>query len=91
MPTLIDTLCGMNSSGMQTCAYCNKYSEYKGWESLCNRGCYYDLCDLLNSYESGKVVEPDPRIVKYFSKYPEPPHSFFYKKIIEYIARINKA
>ena len=91
MPTLIDKLCGVESSDMQTCAYCNKYSEYTGWESLCHRGCYYDLCDLLDSYELGKVFEPDLRIVKYFTTYTDPPHSFSCKKIFEYIARINKA
>jgi hypothetical protein len=89
MPTLVDKLCGVKSSGMQTCAYCNKYSEYDGWESLCNRGCYYNLCKLLDSFELNEVIEPDPRIVKYFSKYPEPPHTFLCKKIIEYIARMN--
>ena len=69
----------------QTCIYCSKTSICSGWVSLCNRGCYYGICDLLYLYNDGKVSEPDPRIVEYFTKYPESYHLFSDKKILAYI------
>jgi len=67
------------------CMYCDKTSPYWGWTDLCNRTCYYGLCELLESYESGSTVEPDPRIVIYFTKNPQPSHSFIFKKLAIYI------
>ena len=88
MPSIIDMLYGLESP-KQNCIYCGKYSENNGWDSLCNRTCYYGLVDLVESYERGAVSDPDPRIVKYFTLYPEPSHTFFHKKISEYIAKSN--
>jgi hypothetical protein len=67
------------------CIYCKKTSPYWGWTDLCNRTCYYGLSDLLEAYESGSVAEPDPRIVTYFTKNPEPAHSFIFNKLAAYI------
>jgi hypothetical protein len=86
MPSIVDMLYGLESP-KQKCIYCDKYSEHNGWESLCNRTCYYGLVDLLESYEKGAVSDPDARIVKYFTIYPEPSHTFFHEKISEYIAK----
>jgi hypothetical protein len=67
------------------CIYCDKTSPYWGWKDLCDRRCYYGLCDLLEAYESEKVAEPDPRIVTYFTKNPNPSHSFIFNKLAAYI------
>jgi hypothetical protein len=67
------------------CIYCKKTSPYWGWTDLCNRTCYYGLCELLEAYESGSVAEPDSRIVSYFTKNPKPSHSFIFNKLAIYI------
>ena len=67
------------------CIYCDKISPYWGWTDLCNRTCYYGLCDLLEAYETGSVTEPDHRIVTYFTKNPKPTHSFIFNKLAVYI------
>jgi len=72
-------------SNTQKCVYCKEVSSYGGWEGLCNRRCYYGICQLLEDYEVGKVSEPDQRIVEYFTLYPSPSHSFNYEKIIHHI------
>ena len=68
------------------CIYCDKtHIDYTGWASLCNRTCYYGICNLLDKYNNGEVAEPDPRIVKYFSKHPISSHSFSDEKIRLYL------
>ena len=86
MPSIVDMLYGLESP-KQRCIYCDTYSQHNGWISLCNRNCYYGLCDLLESYEGGEVSKPDSRIVKYFTMHPEPSHSFFHEKITKYIMK----
>ena len=71
------------NAATQTCICCNKTAPWRGWDDLCNRTCYYALCDLLNSFNKG--AEPDSRIVAYFTKYPEPSHSFNDEQIMAYI------
>jgi len=68
------------------CIYCEKIDiDYKGWDSLCNRTCYYGITDLLTKYNNGEVSEPDPKIIKYFTKHPDSSHSFFSEKILSYL------
>ena len=68
------------------CIYCDKiHTDYTGWAGLCDRKCYYGIVDLLGKYNTSEVSEPDPRILKYFTKYPEPIHSFPSEKIIAYL------
>lgn len=68
------------------CIYCEKVNtDYTGWEGLCNRMCYYGISELLEKYNTGQVTDPDPKIVKYFTKYPEPNHSFVTEKILSFI------
>jgi len=50
-------------------------------DSLCDRTCYDSLANLLTSYETGKTSNPDPRIVEYFTKYPEPTHVCIFEKL----------
>jgi len=74
----------------QKCLYCKKVELYSGWMSLCDRTCYYGLSNLLESYENGTVTEPDPRIVEYFKKYPEPEHTFMdFEKLKKYIKNLK--
>jgi len=75
----------------QTCAYCGTVGKYRGWMSLCNRRCYHELTDLLNAYETSTdtSLKPDDRLVQYFTKYPEPPHSFIFDKLQVYLSSIN--
>jgi hypothetical protein len=70
-----------------TCVMCNDHHELRGWEGLCNRGCYYDLSELNDKYENATDnAPPDPRLVTYFSRYPEPMHSFAEpKRIRQYL------
>lgn len=68
------------------CIYCEKENvDYTGWESLCNRQCYYGLSALVDKYNEKEEFEPDPKIVKYFTVNPEPTHSFSSEKILKYI------
>jgi len=75
----------------QTCVYCGAVAQYSGWDSLCNRTCYYGLCSLLGDYESstGSTVQPDHRLVRYFTQYPEPTHSFLFEKLKVYLATLK--
>lgn len=70
----------------QRCIYCETVSECSGWTDLCDRRCYYGLSALLFSYESDLVPSPDPRIIEYFKKNPDPPHSFIFEKLKLFIA-----
>ena len=55
-----------------TCIACAAVvPEPSGWKDLCNRGCYYDMGELLDAYESGHVDLPDPRLVEYFTRNPD--------------------
>ena len=68
------------------CIYCDKINtDYTGWESLCNRTCYYGIVELLEKYNKNEESIPDPKIVKYFTEHPEPTHSFLSEKILTYI------
>jgi len=69
----------------QKCFFCDKTAEYDGWDGLCNRQCYYGLSGLLGDYETGKVGEPDRRVVDYFLKYPKTSHSFAFEKLKVYL------
>jgi len=84
MSSLFEQLYPIESQQMQTCLCCKKVALYRGWESLCNRACYYDMCDLLYLYDRDGGV-PDERLVSYFTKYPEPAHWFSTDKIMAYI------
>ena len=73
------------------CIYCEKTNtDYSGWDSLCDRKCYYGIVDLLTKYNTNEVSDPDPKIVKYFTINPEPTHSFFKDKILSYIIKNQK-
>ena len=61
------------------CIYCRNTSTYKGWTGLCNRKCYHGLCNLLAEYDTNDI-EPDHRIVEYFTLYSKMSHSFVCKK-----------
>ncbi len=72
------------------CYACGKTHDEGGWVGLCDRGCYYDMCSLLIEYESGRTDEPDPRIVHYFTDFPDGGgHSFNQDRILRYIAVLN--
>jgi len=86
MSNILETL--YNNSPEQKCYYCSKVTKYRGWDNLCNRQCYYGLSNLLYDYEKGNVLEPDPRIVEYFTKYRVPTHSFIFDKLKEYLSII---
>ena len=73
----------------QVCGFCNKTSTYSGWFNLCDRRCYYGICELLGVYNGDSSSEPDPRLVTYFSK-GDPNHSFDNHKILEYIKNSAK-
>jgi hypothetical protein len=64
-----------------TCILCDKVSPNWGWAGLCNRTCYHGLCNLLEAFESGLVSDPDPRLLKYFTLYPNPSHTFIRNKL----------
>jgi len=68
----------------QKCVYCNHEDFCSGWAGLCNRRCYYGLCDLLEKYNTDSS-EPDTRLVEYFTRYPSPGHTFHDEKIKAYI------
>ena len=73
-----------------TCIACaTVVPEPSGWKDLCNRGCYYDMGDLLDAYESGRVDIPDPRLVEYFTRNPDGGGHGFWDpvRIILYIRR----
>ena len=72
----------------QACMYCGRTSKYRGWESLCDRSCYYGLSELLQMYENEKVNIPDQRIIAYFTKYPEPSHSFVFEKLKRHLTGV---
>jgi hypothetical protein len=76
--------------GITRCVACNSIFEPCGWTNLCNRGCYYTMCGLLNEYETYKVNVPDARVVEYFTRNPDGGgHSFSPVRIFEYIAHLN--
>jgi hypothetical protein len=68
------------------CTYCGTQMFQNGWRDLCNRQCYYGICELLRRYNSGLDAIPDPRIVAYFTKNPNSGHQFDDKKILTFIA-----
>jgi hypothetical protein len=60
-----------------TCVYCGNHHEDNGWVSLCGRKCYYGLVELHDKYEQQtEDTLPDPRLVTYFKRHPNPSHSF---------------
>jgi hypothetical protein len=69
----------------QKCFFCEKTAEHNGWDGLCNQQCYNGLSGLLDDYENGKVVKPDPRVVHYFLTYPQTSHSFEFEKLKVYL------
>jgi len=70
---------------LQKCIYCGITNACSGWEGLCNRGCYYSICNLLTLYNNDDAVVADPRLVAYFTKYPLSNHTFHDVKILAYI------
>ena len=91
MPSLFGLLCpDKEPATVQTCMYCYKTQEYWGWVDLCSRSCYHGLTDLLNSYEKEEVSVPDRRLVRYFTKHPDPAHSFFFDRLSQYIKEAAK-
>jgi len=90
MPDLIESLLGIDSQVTQACEFCSNVKEYRGWTGLCNRGCYYGLCDLIELYENGKVATPDQRVVVYFTKYPNTSHTFMNEKTLSYVTRVSE-
>ena len=91
MPTLADLLFGIDSHVTQKCEFCGKTAETSGWTGLCDRRCYYGLSDLIELYETGKRSEPDPRVIAYFTLYPEPTHSFMNEKTLSYLKRVPES
>lgn len=85
MASLFEMFYPVESKQNQTCIYCGITSTCSGWESLCNRRCYYGICDLLDLYNNDDAVVPDHRLVAYFTKYPSPHHTFNSQKIHAYI------
>lgn len=83
MASLFEIIYSQESMKTQTCIYCNKTANWRGWEGLCNRQCYYDICELLYEFNKGRT--PDSRIIDYFTRYPTPSHSFDSEKILKYI------
>ena len=71
----------------QKCIACGKIGKYRGWDSLCNRSCYYTLSDLFDSFENEQVAQPDARVVEYCTKYPILTHSFIDEKVRIWMAR----
>ena len=71
----------------QKCIACGKIGKYRGWDSLCNRSCYYTLSDLFDSFENEQVAQPDARVVEYCTKYPILTHSFVDEKVRIWMAR----
>jgi hypothetical protein len=71
----------------QKCIACGKTTTYNGWESLCNRNCYYTLGHLFNSFENEQVDQPDPRVVEYCKKYPKITHAFNDEKVRIWMGR----
>ena len=81
-----------NAMAPLPCVACGKMYEEWGWEGLCNRQCYHVMRDLHYKFEKaieeGKSVEPDPRVVKYFTLYPYRDIHAFYnygEHILSYI------
>jgi hypothetical protein len=85
MSSLFEMIFPEESKQLQTCIYCNQTSTWSGWSSLCNRRCYYGICDLLDLYNNDDAAVADPRLVAYFTKHPLPTHSFSSEKILAYI------
>ena len=77
-----------NGSENLICYACGSQYEVNGWAGLCDRGCYYDLRELHYDYESGSVATPDPRVVAYFTAYPDGGGHLFADpdRILAYIA-----
>ena len=71
----------------QKCIACGNTDKYTGWDSLCNRNCYYTLCQLFNSFENDQVAKPDPRLVEYCTKYPILTHCFNDEKVRMWMSR----
>lgn len=70
------------------CIACGSVFEPSGWMDLCDRGCYYTMCSMLDDYETGKVDVPDAQVVEYFTRNPDGGgHSFSPARIFEYIAK----
>jgi len=59
---------------MILCTYCGKTSPSCGWQGLCNRQCYYGLCELIEAYDHTNVL--DQRVIEYFLFHPKTSHSF---------------
>jgi len=72
-----------------TCVFCSKVHDERGWVGLCNRQCYHDLANLLDEYnQSTNDFPPDDRLIFYFTRYPESPHTFVDRtRITEYIEK----
>ena len=68
----------------QKCIACGKTGKPNGWDSLCNRVCYYTLRELFGSFENG---QPDPRLVEYCTKYRKLTHSFNDEKVRMWMSR----
>ena len=85
MSTLFEMIYATEAKKAQTCICCGKTGTWRGWDDLCNRSCYYDFCNLLDIYNGSVDIEPDQRLVAYFTKYPVPSHSFSSEKILAYI------
>ena len=85
MSSLFEMIYPEESKKIQTCIYCCTIGTWSGWESLCNRKCYYGICNLLDLYNNDDAVVADPRLIEYFTKYTIPPHSFNDEKIRAYI------
>jgi hypothetical protein len=82
---MLDTL--YDSVPDQKCVACGKKGKYTGWESLCNRSCYYSLADLFNSFENEQVAQPDARVVEYCTKYPKITHALNDEKVRLWMSR----
>ena len=77
---------------VSTCAYCGeKYDDDGSWQNLCDRRCYYGLTNLLEAYnKSNGDVQPDPRLVAYFTLNSDVTHSFCDDKIKLFIKKSDQ-
>jgi hypothetical protein len=74
------------------CFVCEKVYEPWGWPDLCNRGCYYNMGYLLSQYEEGRVLVPDERVVRFFTRNPNGGRCLFFpERIFEFIADKKRA
>lgn len=71
----------------QKCIACGKTGKPNGWDSLCNRVCYYTLRELFASFENDQVAQPDPRVIEYCKKYNTLTHSFNDEKVRMWMTR----